>query len=200
MPHWTPFSAGQAFAISHTEWIQSELAKHSHPVLVQGQKVGKLHNLRFEYALSGQSRGDRVTGTEIIVRLTPGEQITDETVQARALKATTRALKREAERLLRPRLAGLSHKHNLPFEGFSVKQLKRRWGSCDSHRNITLNLYLMELPWEFIDYVLLHELTHTVHMNHGTDFWALLTTLEPRARSISKQLRQHHPGIGGWQA
>jgi len=200
MPHWTPYSAGQAFALSHTTWIQAELAKHSHPMLMQGQKIGKLHNLRFEYVLSGQATTNRVTSTEIIVRLTPDEQPTDESVQTRALQAATRALKREGERLLRPRLQNLSDKHNLPFEGFSVKQLKRRWGSCDSHRNITLNLYLMELPWEFIDYVLLHELTHTVHMNHGPHFWELLTTLEPRARDLSKQLRKHQPVVGAWEA
>lgn len=199
MPHWTPYSAGQAFAISHSNWIQAEVAKRAHPLLQQGQKIGKLHYVRFEHVLSGQPATSRVTATEIIVRLSPHEQTTDPDVQVRALQAATRALKREAERLLKPRLQNLSAKHQLPYAGFSVKQLKRRWGSCDSHRAITLNLYLMELPWDYIDYVLMHELTHTVHMNHGPAFWKLLTTLEPRARDISRQLRKHQPVIGTWQ-
>jgi predicted metal-dependent hydrolase len=199
MPRYTPFSAGQAFAISHASWILAELVKHGRPLLAQGQKIGKLHNLRFEHALGGQAAASRVTATEVIVRLEPSEQSADEPAQTRALQAATRALKREAERLLKPRLQTLSEKHNLPFAGFSVKQLKRRWGSCDSKQSITLNLYLMELPWEFIDYVLMHELTHTVQMNHGPEFWKLLTSLEPKARQLSKQLRSHQPVIGNWQ-
>lgn len=199
MPHYTPFSAGQAFAMSHASWILAERTKHGRPLLAQGQKIGKLHNLRFEHTLGGQAATNRVTATEVIVRLEPGEQSTDEAVQARALQAATRALKREAERLLKPRLQALSKKHNLQFTGFSVKQLKRRWGSCDSSRAITLNLYLMELPWEFIDYVLMHELTHTIEMNHGPGFWRLLTSLEPKARQLSRQLRNHQPVIGNWQ-
>lgn len=199
MPHWTPYSAAQAFALSHTAWIQAEQAKTVRPLLAQGQKIGKLHSLRFEHALNGQAPGSRVTATEVIVRLGRGEQSDDDEVQQRALQTARRALKREAERLLKPRLQTLAEKHGKAFTGFSVKQLKRRWGSCDSHRAITLNLFLMELPWEFIDYVLLHELTHTVHMNHGPDFWAELTRMEPRARDLSKQLRTHQPVIGSWQ-
>jgi predicted metal-dependent hydrolase len=199
MPHWTPYSAAQAFVLSHTAWIQMEQAKTSRPLLVQGQKIGKLHYLRFEHVLGGQAAGSRVTATEVIVRLSPGEHTSDSEVQKRALQTAMRALKREAERLLKPRLQSLAEKHGKTFTGFSVKQLKRRWGSCDSHRAITLNLFLMELPWEFIDYVLLHELTHTVHMNHGPEFWAELLRMEPRARSLSKHLRTHQPIIGSWQ-
>ena len=199
MPRWTPFSAGQAFAVGHADWIRQELAKQTGPLLESGQRVGKLHYLRFEQVLSGQSITSRVTATEIIVRMQHGETIDDPQVQERATKAAIRALKREAERLLPPRLQSLAIKHSQSYKSVSVKQLKRRWGSCDSHQAITFNLYLMELPWEYIDYVLLHELTHTVAMNHGPEFWGLLSSMEPRANLLSKQLRTHQPTIGNWQ-
>jgi predicted metal-dependent hydrolase len=198
LPRWTPYAAAQAFALSHASWIQQELDKQSYPLLTQGQKIGKLHNLRFEYGLSGQGSGGRVTATEIIVRMTPDEQSIDAVVQKRANTVAIRALKREAERLLKPRLQSLAGKHGLHFSDFSVKQLKRRWGSCDSHQAITLNLFLMELPWDYIDYVLLHELAHTVEMNHGPAFWSLLTSMQPRARDLSRQLKNHQPVIGAW--
>jgi predicted metal-dependent hydrolase len=200
MPRWTPFSAGTAFALSHSSWIQTELAKRSRSHIENGQKVGKLHYMRFEHVLNGQPLTSRVTATEIIVRIGAGESTASSTVQERAVQAAIRALKREAERLLKPRLQGLADTHGLSFTGFSIKQLKRRWGSCDSHQAITLNLFLMELPWEFIDYVLLHELSHTREMNHGPAFWRLLTSLEPRAHTLSKQLRSHQPVIGTWPA
>lgn len=200
MPKWTPFSAGHAFALQHTDWIQTELAKQTGPLLESGQRIGKMHYLRFEQVLGTQAITSRVTGTEVVVRMRHGESIADTDVQERARQACVRALKREAERLLPPRLAGLAEKHDKSYKDVSVKLLKRRWGSCDNHQHIVLNLYLMELPWEYVDYVLMHELTHTVEMNHGPAFWRTLTQMNPRARDISRSLRRHQPGIGTWQS
>jgi predicted metal-dependent hydrolase len=196
MPSWTPFAAGHAFALKNIDWIRSELSEHTKTLLVSGQRIGKLHSLRFELVLNGQAITSRVTGTEVVVRLKPNETTSNPAVQKRAHAACLRALKREAEQLLPPRLQGLATTHSRDYSGVQVKQLKRRWGSCDSHQAITLNFFLMELPWEQIDYVLLHELTHTVHMNHGADFWRLLTTMQPRARDIARQVRARQPAIG----
>ena len=199
MPRWSSFTAGQAFAQQHISWIQQELAKQSGPTLESGERIGKLHYLRFEQVLDDKPVTSRVTGTEIIVRLRSSESIDSKVVQTRVEKASIRALKREAERLLPPRLENLSIKYGKRYKDVSVKQLKRRWGSCDNHQNITLNLYLMELPWEYVDYVLLHELAHTQEMNHGPDFWRVLTRMEPRARDLAKQLRAHQPTLGTWK-
>ena len=199
MPTWTPFSAGQAFALTNSVWIQQQLAKQERPLLESGQRIGKLHYLRFEQVLGGQSIASRVTATEVVVRLQHGEVIDDSQVQERAHKACVRALKREAERLLPPRLQSLAEKHDKTYSSVVIKQLKRRWGSCDSHQAIALNVFLMELPWEYIDYVLLHELAHTQQMNHGPAFWQVLVAMEPRARDLGRVLRKHQPHVGAWQ-
>lgn len=199
MPKWTPFSAGHAFALQHTSWIRQELEKQTSPQLESGQRIGKIHYLRFEQVLGSQPVSSRVTSTEIIVKLRSGESIGSPDVQSRAQKACIRGLKREAERLLPPRLTNLAQKHDKQFKSVSVKQLKRRWGSCDSHQNIVLNLFLMELPWEYVDYVLLHELAHTLEMNHGADFWNVLKKMDPRARDQALQLRSHQPVVGTWE-
>lgn len=198
MPRWTPYSAGQAFALKHLEWITAELAKQTGSLLEQGQAIGKMHHLRFEHILGEQSLSSRVTGTEIIVRMREQESTDSPSVQKRARSAAVRALKREAERLLPPRLNSLADKHGKKYRSVAVKQLKRRWGSCDQSQNIVLNLFLMELSWEYIDYVLLHELAHTVQMNHGEAFWRELTAMQPRARDLARQLRSHQPTIGAW--
>jgi predicted metal-dependent hydrolase len=198
MPKWTPFSAGQSFALQHVDWILAEMAKQAGPLFESGQRIGKMHYLRFEHVLNDQSITSRVTGTEIIVKMRSGEMTESPKVQERAGKAAIRALKREAERLLPPRLANLATKHNKQYASVTVKQLKRRWGSCDSNKNIALNLFLMELPWDYIDYVLLHELAHTIEMNHGPDFWRELTSMQPRARDLAKQLHTHRPTVGTW--
>lgn len=198
MPRWTPFSAGTAFALKNSDWIVRELAKQTKPLLAQGQRIGKMHALRFEHVPSGQGTGSRVTGTEVIVKMHPHETIANADVQKRAATACIRALKREAEALLPPRLSGLAEKHGKRYASVGVKQLRRRWGSCDQSQHIVLNLFLMELPWEHIDYVLLHELAHTLHMNHGESFWRELKSMQPRARDIARELHRHQPTIGAW--
>ena len=197
MPKWTPFAAGHAFALKNIDWIRAELNQHVATLLVSEQRIGKMHTLRFEHTTPGQTASSRVTGTEIIVRLSPDETTADPVVQKRAHAACLRALKREAERLLLPRLHSLATTHGHSYSKVNVKQLKRRWGSCDSHQAITLNFFLMELPWEQIDYVLLHELAHTIHMNHGPSFWRLLVRMQPRARDIAREVRKRQPAIGG---
>ena len=196
MPRWTPFSAGSSFALSHAQWIREELAKQNTELLEAGQRIGKLHYLRFEQVLSGQTITNRVTRSEVIVRMKHGEQTSDLAVQTRARTAIIRALKKEAELLLPARLDAQAQKYDLKYSSIGVKLLKRRWGSCSSHQAITFNLYLMELPWEYIDYVIKHELAHTKQMNHGPDFWKLLTSMEPRARDISRSLKRYQPIIG----
>src|SRR5205814_2081858 len=113
-------------------------------------------------------------------------------VQSAALKASVRALRKEAEALLPQRLATLADQTGLSYRNVSVKQLKSRWGSCSSAKDITLNLFLMQLPWHLIDYVLLHELVHTKVMRHGEPFWRELE----RHVSQPKQLRHE---IGTYQ-
>lgn len=196
MPTWTPFAAGHAFALKHIDWIRTELDQRPIAHIKNGQRIGKMHSIRFEHSSTGQTITSRVTGTEVIVRMAPGEVTTDTAVQKRAHAAALRALKREAEQLLPPRLHNLATTHGHSYSKVTIKHLKRRWGSCDSHQAITLNLFLMELSWEHIDYVLLHELTHTVHMNHGPSFWRLLTTMQPRAKDIARVVRARQPGIG----
>ncbi|HUB93544.1 MAG TPA: SprT family zinc-dependent metalloprotease [Verrucomicrobiae bacterium] len=198
MPKWIPYSAGQAFALQHIQWITTELAKQTGPHLAQGQSIGKMHHLRFEHVSSDESIAGRVTGTEIIVKMRTDETIDSKAVQGRAAKTSIRALKREAERLLPPRLANLAAKYEKRYTSVGVKQLKRRWGSCDSHQNIVLNLFLMELPWDYIDYVLLHELAHTIELNHSDAFWRELKRMQPRARDLARQLHEHQPIIGAW--
>ncbi len=195
LPRWTPYAAAAAFAHQHQDWIRAELAKHSLPVFSTGQKVGKLHHIDFVRIIGAETASSRVTATKIIVKYHAGELPTDEAVQARTHKAVLRALKKEAEQLLPPRVRRLADEHGFSFRGISAKQLKRRWGSCDSHRDIVFNLFLMELPWDLIDYVILHELTHTEHLHHGSAFWARLRQVCPTALDLKRQIKSYQPII-----
>lgn len=194
MPYLVPYSAGVRFLTDHMPWVLDELAKNDAVALHEGQRIGRLHTLEFSRA-STDSASTRVKGTKIVVPLLRGEKPEDATVQARAQKAAERALRKEAEIVLPPRLKELAEFHNLQYGSIQIKKLKSRWGSCDSHKNIVLNLYLMQLPFELIDYVLYHELTHTVHMNHGPEFWRCMERLYPSAKKARSKLKQYKTSL-----
>lgn len=75
----------------------------------------------------------------------------------------------------------------------SIKNHSRIWGSCSSLGNLNFNWRLVRLPSELADYVIVHELCHTIEHNHSRRFWALVETLMPDWRVHRATLRHYHP-------
>jgi len=65
-------------------------------------------------------------------------------------------------------------------ERLKVKRMKNRWGSCSPNNLITLNTELITAKPECIDYVISHELYHTIHLDHSDDFYKTLGILNPK--------------------
>lgn len=108
-----------------------------------------------------------------------------------ALEASFRA---RARAYLPSRLEELATKHGLKYKRLSIRNTRTRWGSCSHENNINLCIHLMKLPDELIDYVILHELTHTIHKNHSPRFWAKLSELlGENAKTIDKRLKKYRP-------
>ncbi len=97
----------------------------------------------------------------------------------------------EARRLLTGRLEALSNKFGLPFNRLSFKNQKTIWGSCSGRNNISLNYKLHALPPHLQDYVLAHELVHTVVKNHSQEFWAVLEKKIPAAKALGRELKTY---------
>lgn len=135
----------------------------------------------------------RILGNQVVIYHPDSYHYADPEIQLAAQKVCHKALRQQAERLLPARLEDLSRLHDLPFEGISIRLLRSRWGSCNHRRHIVLNLFLMQLPWELIDYVILHELTHTKVLHHGPDFWRAMNQVSPQSTILRKKLRQYQP-------
>ena len=75
----------------------------------------------------------------------------------------------------------------------SIKNHSRIWGSCSSLGNLNFNWRLVRLPVELADYVVVHELCHTIEHNHSRIFWALVEALMPDWRVRRAALRHYHP-------
>ena len=83
-------------------------------------------------------------------------------------------LRRRAKAELPPRLATLAARYGFTFERVAIKHNSTNWGSCSTKNNINLNLNIMRLPYVLQDYILLHELCHLRHHDHGQAFHLLL--------------------------
>jgi predicted metal-dependent hydrolase len=195
LPMWVPYKAGEQFVISKARWIAENRTQHETLVLKHGHGIGKAHRLSFEPQTMATKVNARIVENEVRILYPIAQATHDREVQAAAHKASIRALRKEAAALLPQRLEALANQTGYQYADVGVKQLKSRWGSCNSNREITLNLYLMQLPWHLIDYVLVHELVHTKVMQHGTPFWAEMEKFMPDAKQLRKQMSAYRPTL-----
>ena len=100
--------------------------------------------------------------------------------------------KNYARKILKQRLDQLCEKHNFLYGNLSIRNQKTRWGSCSAKNNISLNAKLTSLPKELMDYVILHELTHTIVKNHSVLFWDTLGAFLENPRNLDKQLKLYY--------
>jgi predicted metal-dependent hydrolase len=190
IPNWTPYSAGVNFAKSRQEWIQKHLEKSEAHVFKSGDRIGKSYRLVIQPS-NNMKVSTRIKDGLITVNL-PAD--TGPVAKQRAITgAAERALKKEALHLLPQRTRQLAKQYGFSFSALAIKKLTSRWGSCNSKKEISFSFYLMQLPWHLIDYVILHELAHTEHLNHGEKFWDRLNQCVPDLKVKRKQIKQFKP-------
>lgn len=148
--------------------------------------------LRFEQKDVSYVRAE-MDESGIICYYQSAEVLADNDIQTwitKTLEAFAR--KRVKERLI-PRLLNMAAERSLNLNNVKVSSAKGRWGSCSSKGNINLSLYLVLLPKHLQDYVLQHELTHLIEMNHGPRFWAHLDEVcNGKAKILRKEMRKYN--------
>ncbi len=112
--------------------------------------------------------------------------------------ALQRWLAERARRTLGPQLLALAAELGLECNGFAIRGQKTRWGSCSAQKVINLNWRLLFLPPEQVRYLMVHELCHTVHMNHSRRFWALVAAKEPDYRALDTAMRRANAQVPVW--
>lgn len=110
-------------------------------------------------------------------------------IEFRVKEEFRKYLRKKAKEFLPKRLEEIAQQFGYKYNKVALKFMKSRWGSCSFKNNINLNISLMTLEKELIDYVLLHELVHTVEKNHSETFWARVLTHMPDARVRRRALK-----------
>jgi len=96
-----------------------------------------------------------------------------------------------ARRRLNARLEALASRFGFSYNKCVVRNQKTCWGSCTPGNNISLNVHLACLPKKLADYVILHELVHTIVKSHGPAFWKALEDILPEARKRAGELKEY---------
>ena len=78
----------------------------------------------------------------------------------------------------------------IPYPHLKIRQMKSRWGVCNTKNyNITLNYELSKYTIIYLDYVVVHELSHLIHPNHSKEFWLLVSKYCPNYKEIRKSMK-----------
>lgn len=173
-------------------WRQKHAKKTT--VLNNGDRIGQSHTIHF----LPSSRGViRVTVRELALNVEYPETLfhTDPKVQKAIRPHIQKALQKEARAYLPRRLKYLSDQYGFQYDRIRYGTQKGRWGSCSSSGTISLNVGLMLVEPGLIDYVLVHELCHTKHMNHSQDFWELVESHIPDYKQRRKVLKTKNPTL-----
>jgi hypothetical protein len=203
-----PKSELDRYILTHWDWIERTIQKH----LAWAQKAGlansREQSLPDRLNLRTISEEWRVlscsTKTGETCRLRESDHLTLNLTHASGLKqgSCQRALKlwlnEKARNHLTPRLNELSQQTGLTYNMVRFRAQKTRWGSCSSKKNINLNQNLLFLPPELTRYVMLHELCHTLEMNHSKRFWLLVEHVEPRYQQMERALKHAQALIPLW--
>jgi predicted metal-dependent hydrolase len=99
--------------------------------------------------------------------------------------------RKEAKAYLTQRIEFLATKHNFKYNRLFVRDSQNKWGNCSKENNISLNWRLIKAPTQVIDYVILHELCHTVILKHTQAFWLKLSTVCPNYNEQAEWLKKY---------
>lgn len=193
MPRYTPLAFLKKMVktsrVELRDMIDSSRPKTNY---YDGQPIGKRHTL---VVRQGASFSVVLKGPSIIVTLEQSQALSDRVVMDSLRKTIIKVLRSEAKTYLTKRLAYLADTMNCTYSRVRFSHASSRWGSCSSTGTISLNIALMKLPLELIDYVVIHELAHTKEMNHSASFWDIVALFDPAYKIHRRQLKNETPSI-----
>ena len=193
MPRFAPLFLLKKLIESSREALQKavqETESSGPPVYEDGMKIGASHRIVMSY---GPKSSARASGQTIAWQVTAGSDPRGPRQQSTIRAAVRKALDREAKAYLPRRLRYLADPYGFDYQSVRYSNAKGRWGSCSSKGVISLNVALMNLPMEITDYVLIHELCHTRHLNHSPSFWSEVERCKGNYKALRTQLKTYSP-------
>ncbi len=176
IPPYTDIKEAERFLNEHIESIRAKVKEMPDLLFDFGTYYTK--SFKIQIKQNTVSKNSIQTNNRIvIIKIDANKDIQDEYNQSFIKHTLTEVLRHEAQNYLPKRTFELAQKNNLKYRNVKINTAKKRWGSCSTVNNLNFSCFLMMLPTELIDYIILHELSHTIHKNHSPAFYALLNQL-----------------------
>jgi predicted metal-dependent hydrolase len=193
-------SAVERFVGTHRRWIDERIADLSsfggtpdtlRPSAIRLAAIDRDYTVEYHATAEADVRITPSPDRVLIVR----GAVDDEARVASALREWLMAL---AEVELTAQLTELAQLHGFAFERVQVRRQRTRWGSCSAKGTISLNVCALFQEADVLRYLLVHELSHTRHMNHSRRFWSLVESIEPEYQRLDRELLQGWQRVPGW--
>lgn len=196
MPRFTPLLVAKNFISTERTKLRGLLTSQTPTVIYEhGQQVGKSHRIAIVPTGLIRTPHVKIVKQSIILTVPHGTDIASAAIQRLLRDSVITVLRKEAKAYLPRRLKELAARNGFTYERVRFSHAGSRWGSCSSNGTISLNIALMKVADELIDYVLIHELSHTREMNHSPEFWSEVERLDPAYKLHRKQIKLHTPTI-----
>jgi predicted metal-dependent hydrolase len=201
VPRFVSFESAGRFVENKIEWIKGHQAKMDRYVnrvtVFDEQTLFSTRDYALEIGKHPKSTIQVILRNGIIrVNYPHYADVKDPRVQKVIRRAILQAWRIEANKYLPLLLERLAKQHGLGYGRITFRNNKTRWGSCSRRNNISLNIHLMRLPEYLCEYILLHELCHTVHKHHQQSFWLYLDRITGgRAKILDRELNRYSPEI-----
>lgn len=195
LPKYAPMLLLKKLIGNSREQLRNMLREQNRRVRYEdGMQVGKSHTLSIQ---QGRYRSLKVIRQKqkIIAFIPEHLSLDHDSVISKIREVSKEAYRKEAKAHLPQRLSYIAQKNNFSYDNVRFSHASTRWGSCSSSGTISLNIALMKLPFELIDYVLIHELCHTKEMNHSKAFWKLVEEIDPNYLIHRNLLKNEDPSI-----
>ncbi len=196
-PFWMTEAMVRSLVESKSVWIQKHLSKMSPPKVVKEFKEGETH-LFFgsEYSLSIKTvtspgrTAVNVCDNKIEVEIYNGfkQNIHPEKIR----EALQHWYLEKGIAVITEKVNYFSEQIGVSYSRISLKNVTSIWGSCSPRNCLSFNQKLVMAPHEVVDYVVLHEVSHMVHRNHGKKFWELVQKYDPLYKTHRRWLKQNH--------
>lgn len=190
----------ERFVGMHRRWIDdrvadlstiSGVAAETIPSRIHLSAVGRTLAVDYRRTASSEIRAVAVDAARLIVAgVLDSEQ--------RVVRSIQRWVMDLAHVELGRVLGEIADRHGLRFERIQIRRQRTRWGSCSASGTISLNVCAMFQDPAVMRYLLIHELSHTRHMNHSRRFWSQVEALEPDYRRLDRELLQGWQRVPGW--
>ncbi|MDR3235996.1 MAG: M48 family metallopeptidase [Prevotellaceae bacterium] len=202
MPFYTSFSEAEGFLDNHVDWARQAMQRlqnkqsQAQTLFTPETQFGTYSRKVQLIPSDRQNVRVQIKPEKVEIYYPATRKIDDPLLQDTIRKAVEHAWRIEAHEVLPERLRQLAAQHGFQYKRLSIRNSRSCWGSCSPDNNINLSIHLMHLPNHLIDYIILHELCHTRHKNHGAAFWNLLDVVaQHKAREYAKQLRAYSTRI-----